>query len=716
MSHSADCSRSSPVIRRRIILNSEKKHDRLLQFAHDNTSQNGEDGILRHIFEVLLPRPPYHRMSDNNNDDDLVYRYCVDVGAWDGRHLSNTYSLLVPSSEDSTTKPSLHTQSPQNTVSSSSSSWWKGVLIEADHEKFQELESLHKPLGNICIHSRVSSDPSSEESLSFILQRPNVQMMLPDDIDFLCIDVDGLDYWLLHDVLRNTKYRPKVICIEFNPTMPNDLIYIPPCNDNIRQGASLSALVELANEYDYLLVETTLYNAFFVPKLLYQQYFQHLVPDTSIEALHEPTMGTSLYQLYDGNMKLWGCKKLLWHRVPIDEERIQMLPLSQRQFPFAPNFTSVSPTISDPVIDISAYCQRACPALDKDENLEQLDKKNACSLELLRQLKSDGFALVRGTGIPAQLCQDALRVAHSFLHVVDESVRRSCLSTRDRARRGYSPINTENFASLMGEQGPNDLVRKFRIGPESSSASSSLLQPNIWPTSSEQWGEKTNHEFRLTLEAYYNSVCVAANAIVQCICDAVLLEDEGLEQSLDILSSSPEHSLSLPSIDNHQSTGLAHKSSILTLLGYQTGSRHKRKHHKKERVVHPLVASHTDVGVITVLLYDGGDCAVLQRRISKPGTSSKEQFQDILLPHSVPNDPIFVVNIGDCLSELTRKTLPSTIHRVVPREGSTPRNCLALFVGLDPEQELKLSEGIVVSYETWRKNRIAESQKVLRRK
>ena len=37
------------------------------------------------------------------------------------------------------------------------------------------------------------------------------------------IDVDGSDYWLLYEVFE-CRYRPKVICIEANPTMPNDLI------------------------------------------------------------------------------------------------------------------------------------------------------------------------------------------------------------------------------------------------------------------------------------------------------------------------------------------------------------------------------------------------------------------------------------------------------------------------------------------------------------
>ena len=48
-------------------------------------------------------------------------------------------------------------------------------------------------------------------------------------------------------------------------------------------------------------------------------------------------MGTSLYQLYDGTLKLAGCKKLLWHRIPIDEDKIQMLDKASRDFPFKPS-------------------------------------------------------------------------------------------------------------------------------------------------------------------------------------------------------------------------------------------------------------------------------------------------------------------------------------------------------------------------------------------
>lgn len=723
----ADSERSGsvPVTRRRPH-KSQRRRDGLIQFAYDRTSQNGEDGIIRKIFQDVLPLPP----PDESGVGGV--RFCCDVGAWDGRHLSNTFSLLVgvetADGDHLDHQPSSQTKSP-----------WRGLLIEADPNKFRDLETLHQPLGNICVNATVSGDPSSEDSLVSIIR--NSVEKFPLDFDFLCIDVDGSDYWLLDQVF-DSEFRPKVICVEANPTMPHDLIYIPARDDSIRHGASLAALVELAESKDYVLVETTIYNAFFVPKTLYDQYFEQLVPDTSIEALHEMTMGTSLYQLYDGTIKLWGCKKLLWHRIAMDEAKMQLLSHSQRNFPFSPSRESprsdLEKQIAESAVDMSSYCAKLVADFSSSEgptasgtmassipSSEQVEcSRKVCSSGLLRQLHSDGFALVHGTGIAGQLCRQALHVTHSFLQEADESVRRSCLSTNDRARRGYSPMNTENFASLIGQEGPNDLVRKFRMGPPStitsssqstnnsdipdpttpatSAQSSSLLRPNVWPVpSNDQWDAQLCHDFQSTLEAYYDQICAAANAIVRALCDGLISEHPALAPSL------LEAFSSIQDEDDHQN--LAH-TSILTLLGYRAGTRHKKT--QKKRLVHPLVAAHTDVGVITVLLYDAGDCAVLQRKAPNEDT---DNFEDVILPSRVPDDPIFVVNVADCFSALTRNYLPSTIHRVMPQGGSVPRNCLALFVGLDPEQNLTFDDE-QVSYEVWRRNRIAESQRVLRSK
>jgi len=114
-----------------------------------------------------------------------------------------------------------------------------------------------------------------------------------------------------------------------------------------------------------------------------------------------------------------------------------------------------------------------------------------------------------------------------------------------------------------------------------------------------------------------------------------------------------------------------------------------------------------------VLIFDAGDCAALQRVEKQKGgnTEHGDSWVDISLPPAVPEDPVFVVNIGDCLSELSG--LPSTLHRVVPR-GRTPRNCLALFVGLESSQILHFpGEEDPISYGEWRKRRIARAQQVL---
>ena len=479
--------------------------------------------------------------------------------------------------------------------------------------------------------------------------------------------------------------------------MPDDLIYIPARTDDVRHGASLAALVELAESYDYVLVETTLFNAFFVPQMLYEHYLKEEVPDTSMEVLHEISMGTSLYQLYDGTLKVWGCKRLLWHRAAIDEKKLQMVPPERRHFPFAPSSVASDEFDMSRAVDMSAICKI------NSNNNDNIAEKQKCGDALLEQLKKDGFAFVRGTGMSQRLCQDALQYTRAFLSDADESVRRSCL-TKDRARRGYSPMCTENFASLIGEQGPNDLVRKFRIGPTTKIAStdgkheitgddgnttSSLLQPNIWP-SSELWDEAST--FETTLEEYYESVRQAADCVVWAICDALARLKQPDLLAADVLRRN----------ESSDTSECSAHTSILTLLGYKVGTRHKGKNKS------PLVAAHTDVGVVTMLLFDSsGCCAQLQRSDGVGG------WVDVKLPSVVPDDPVFVVNIGDCMSELTNAMLPSTLHRVVAdTKQKDARHCLALFVGLDPQAQLTIQDE-AMSYEEWRKRRIARALDVL---
>jgi hypothetical protein len=77
----------------------------------------------------------------------------------------------------------------------------------------------------------------------------------------LSIDIDGNDYYAWKAVKI---YRPKIVIIEFNPTIPDPVEFIQPCNAKINQGSSLLALCKLAEEKSYHLISTTFTNAFFV--------------------------------------------------------------------------------------------------------------------------------------------------------------------------------------------------------------------------------------------------------------------------------------------------------------------------------------------------------------------------------------------------------------------------------------------------------------------
>lgn len=58
------------------------------------------------------------------------------------------------------------------------------------------------------------------------------------------------------------------------------------------------------------------------------------IADNSIDALHTGhEYETKLFQLYDGTLKITGNTRLLWHNLPIDEEKIQILSAGERKYP-----------------------------------------------------------------------------------------------------------------------------------------------------------------------------------------------------------------------------------------------------------------------------------------------------------------------------------------------------------------------------------------------
>jgi len=257
-----------------------KVNSPLLRYARNVTSQDGEDGIIGRIFEIIKPES----------------HYCVEFGAWDGQYLSNTWDLLINSD-------------------------WTGCLIESNQEKFQQLLTTYAKHSNVsCINAYVKAEGGG--SLDSILLTAGA----PANLDLLSIDIDGMDYFIWESL---TQFQPRVVVIEFNPTVPNDIIFIQEKSDLVNHGCSLLALILLAAEKGYQLVCTTKCNAFFVK----QEYFiQFGIEDNSINTLHQPLYDGRIFQGYDGEIFTSGMPSLLWLGTEIDSSSFQIVPEIKRKF------------------------------------------------------------------------------------------------------------------------------------------------------------------------------------------------------------------------------------------------------------------------------------------------------------------------------------------------------------------------------------------------
>src|SRR5689334_19634333 len=100
----------------------------LLEYKSDVYSQTGEDGIIQKILETLPARD----------------KWCVEFGAWDGKHLSNTRNLID------------HKQ-------------YSAVLIEGSRAKFSELKGNYAANPDVYpINAFVGFDPN--DNLDTILK------------------------------------------------------------------------------------------------------------------------------------------------------------------------------------------------------------------------------------------------------------------------------------------------------------------------------------------------------------------------------------------------------------------------------------------------------------------------------------------------------------------------------------------------------------------
>lgn len=275
--------------------------NRLLAQKATVTSENGEDGILRHIFDRI----------------DTKEKFCVEVGAYDGHSFSNTWSLI-------------------------NEEGWSAVLVEKDVEAIKALEMRYRDNPRVkTVHAEVTT--GGEAALDRLLKFNST----PRNFDFLCIDVEGNDYNLWDSL---TSFRPKVVMVDFNPTISNDVIFAQEDSLEINHGASLRAFVELARQKEYELAAVTTWNAIFVRRDVFSALG---IENNDIDKMYYPVLETRMFQSIDSYLSVVGCDRLIRHDYIFDPDFLQPLPPNVRAMPFVTgNLGELKSTFHDRVMPL----------------------------------------------------------------------------------------------------------------------------------------------------------------------------------------------------------------------------------------------------------------------------------------------------------------------------------------------------------------------------
>jgi len=249
-------------------------------------SQNGEDGIIEEILNRLV---------------DNLDKTCCEFGAWDGMYLSNVYNLIK--NKD-----------------------YKALFIEADKNKFKKLNNNFDGKKIITLNKYVSFE--GKNKLDQILLENNFNT----NFDLLSIDIDGNDYHIF-DSLEN--FKPKIIVIEFNPLIPNEVEFIQKKDIKINQGSSALSFYNLAKRKNYTLVAATEINLFFVHNDYINKVTDNIDPKLD-EIVDDKPYRNFIFTGFDG--KIFTSKKfnMPWHKIDVDE--IKILPNFLQKFPDNYNF------------------------------------------------------------------------------------------------------------------------------------------------------------------------------------------------------------------------------------------------------------------------------------------------------------------------------------------------------------------------------------------
>lgn len=253
----------------------------LHSFETNVFSQFGEDGVIQELLRRIQVVVPLSHQA-------------IEFGASDGINCSNTRNLLLHSA-------------------------FHVVYIESSKKLFKQLLDNTQGLSVTNILTFIQSKNSN--TLEDVLKSHNLAKI---DFDLLSIDIDGNDYWILDSF---TFFRPKIIVVEFNPTIPIDVSYVQPENSFVRHGSSALALMHLGNKKGYSAIHATSCNLFLLRDDIVDQIRHDLVGVNSLPHLiKNPATPVHCFSAIDGTLLFSNKIFIHWHRIPVNESRLQILP------------------------------------------------------------------------------------------------------------------------------------------------------------------------------------------------------------------------------------------------------------------------------------------------------------------------------------------------------------------------------------------------------
>jgi hypothetical protein len=206
-------------------------------------SESDEDGIIHYIFSII----------------GTLNKVLVDIGA-SAIEGSNTANLLI-------------------------NHGWTGLLIEGDKDNVNKIRDFYSSC-----NATLTYPP---KTLQTWVTAENIDTTIKDsgiegEIDLLCIDIDGVDYWLWKAI---ECISPRVVLVEYQCILGPDVSVAVPYNPDFKpvfsdgygiyNSASLLAFVKLAKNKGYRLVgcQRYGYNSFFVREDVGQDILPEIQPD-----------------------------------------------------------------------------------------------------------------------------------------------------------------------------------------------------------------------------------------------------------------------------------------------------------------------------------------------------------------------------------------------------------------------------------------------------